>query len=71
MPVYGTALKSVLEFHRSRWKKPMDKKNIYEINKKAKAIDVSESFTGQVILVFNINQGGVTNIERSVKETLK
>lgn len=49
----------------------MDKKTIAEFLHKAKIISVPDNFTGQVTLILNYAQGGVSSIERSVKETLR
>ena len=49
----------------------MDKNIIDEFLRKIKLVNISNQFTGQVQLVLNYNQGGITSIERSVKEIFK
>ncbi len=49
----------------------MDKKIIDEVLRKTKIVTVPDSFTGKVTLEINYAQGGVSSVERSVKEILR
>jgi hypothetical protein len=49
----------------------MDKKTISEFLQKSKVITIPDGFTGKVTLEINYAQGGVSSVERSVKELLR
>lgn len=49
----------------------MDKQEIFKFIKRSELVSLSDKFTGQIVLTLNVNQGGVTDIERQVKERFK
>ena len=49
----------------------MNKQELLAFLVKNRYIHIEEKFTGQIILTCNINQGGITDIERSIKERIK
>ena len=48
----------------------MDKKVLVDFLRQINALNVSQTFTGQVTFTINFNQGGLTGIERNVKEMI-
>jgi hypothetical protein len=49
----------------------MNKQELLAFLVKNRYILIDEKFTGQITLVCNINQGGITDIERSIKERIR
>lgn len=49
----------------------MDKQEIVKFLKDREYVSVSGKFTGQIILTINLNQGGVTSINRQVTDVIK
>lgn len=49
----------------------MDKQEIFKFIRKSELVSLSDKFTGQIVLTLNINQGGVTDIEKNIKERIK
>ena len=49
----------------------MNKQELLIYLVKNKFIELPDKFTGQVTLICNINQGGITDIEKSIKERLR
>jgi len=49
----------------------MDKQEIFKFLKKSELVNLSDKFTGQITITLNVNQGGVTDIEKNIKERYK
>jgi hypothetical protein len=49
----------------------MNKQDLFKYIKNSDLVSLSDKFTGQIVLTLNINQGGVTDIEKNVKERIK
>ncbi len=49
----------------------MDKQEIFKFIKRSELVSLSDKFTGQITIVLNVNQGGVTDIEKNIKERIK
>ena len=49
----------------------MNKQELLAFLLKNRYIHVDDKFTGKIILVCNVNQGGITDIKRSIEDTIK
>jgi hypothetical protein len=45
-------------------------KKILTILKEHKVIEIQENFTGKIVLILHCNCGGITKIDREVKDTV-
>lgn len=49
----------------------MDKQELFRFVRRSELVNLSDKFTGQITITLNINQGGVTDIEKNIKERIK